>query len=59
MLLAVAQGLALLLQTIAAFLTPRRKIVERHGGVITAHSIPGEGSTFLVRLPARHKQEAT
>lgn len=28
-----------------------RKIVERHGGTITAESSPGEGATFLVTLP--------
>ena len=29
-----------------------RKIVARHGGAITARSAPGEGSTFVVTLPA-------
>ena len=29
-----------------------RKVVARHGGTITAHSRPGEGSTFVVTLPA-------
>jgi PAS domain S-box-containing protein len=28
-----------------------RKIVDRHGGKITARSIPGKGSTFTVMLP--------
>jgi signal transduction histidine kinase len=30
-----------------------RKIVERHGGSITAVSEPGKGSTFMVTLPVR------
>ena len=29
-----------------------RKVAARHGGTITAHSVPGEGSTFVVTLPA-------
>lgn len=30
-----------------------RKIVERHRGTITAHSLPGSGTTFIVQLPVR------
>lgn len=29
-----------------------KKIAEAHGGTITAKSRPGEGSTFIIRLPA-------
>ena len=30
-----------------------KKIVERHGGNITARSTPGAGSTFVVELPSK------
>lgn len=33
-----------------------RKIAERHGGSITAISVPGKGSSFIVTLPIRHTQ---
>ena len=31
-----------------------KKIVERHGGSITAKSTPGEGATFIIELPVKH-----
>ena len=34
-----------------------RKVVERHGGEITARSSPGEGSAFVVTLPARQYED--
>lgn len=34
-----------------------RKIVERHGGGITAESIPGEGTTFVVDLPLKQQEK--
>jgi two-component system sensor kinase FixL len=34
-----------------------RKIVDRHGGVITARSKPGEGASFLVTLPLKQQRE--
>jgi signal transduction histidine kinase len=32
-----------------------RKIVERHGGIIDASGVPGEGATFMVTLPMVQK----
>jgi light-regulated signal transduction histidine kinase (bacteriophytochrome) len=34
-----------------------RKIVERHGGCISAQSKPAEGASFLVMLPVRQQRE--
>jgi signal transduction histidine kinase len=33
-----------------------RRIVERHGGALTAESAPGQGARFLVTLPVRQTQ---
>ena len=34
-----------------------RRITDRHGGTINAHSKPGEGATFIVTLPVRHPKK--
>jgi PAS domain S-box-containing protein len=36
-----------------------RKIVERHGGSITARSTIGEGASFIITLPVRQLKEET
>ncbi len=33
-----------------------RRVVERHGGTITARSAPGQGATFVVTLPAKQAE---
>ena len=38
-------------------LTICRKIVDNHGGTISAHSSPGKGTTFVVRLPKKQFSE--
>jgi two-component system, LuxR family, sensor kinase FixL len=35
-----------------------RRIVDRHGGSITARSKPGAGATFVVQLPARTQKKS-
>ncbi len=34
-----------------------QRIVNRHHGQIKAHSVPGQGSTFLVKLPVKQGQD--
>ena len=36
-----------------------RRIVERHGGSITARSQPDRGATFIVKLPVNHTRGAS
>ncbi len=36
-----------------------RKIAERHGGTVDAHSVPGVGSTFTVTLPIQPGESPT
>jgi signal transduction histidine kinase len=34
-------------------LSVSRSIIEAHKGTLTADSMPGQGATFIVRLPVR------
>ncbi len=36
-----------------------RKIVTRHGGIISAHSAPGQGATFIVTLAVTQEENPT
>ena len=36
-----------------------KKIVERHNGSIELKSIPGEGTTFFIRLPKEEQHGET
>jgi light-regulated signal transduction histidine kinase (bacteriophytochrome) len=38
-------------------LTICRRIVEHHGGSITAESAPGQGATFILTLPVKRSRE--
>ena len=38
-------------------LTICRKIVDNHGGTISAHSSPGKGTTLVLRLPKKQMKE--
>lgn len=43
-------------------LATAQRIVQRHGGAIIAHGVPGQGATFSVVLPEtedKHEEEAT
>jgi light-regulated signal transduction histidine kinase (bacteriophytochrome) len=35
-----------------------RRLVQRHGGTVTANGVLGEGATFTVMLPAHHPEQA-
>jgi signal transduction histidine kinase len=39
-------------------LSTSRRIIQAHGGELSVRSVPGQGSTFTIRMPAAVAQDA-